>query len=231
MTEKFRNQRLEIELPEAGQDEAPGQAAEALHTEIAELRASRARLVSAADEDRRRIERELHGGVQQHLVALAVRLQLASSALESDPTAAKALIEELSGDVQDAIDAAARLAQRIYGPRLELGLAAALRSAAVSAGVSASVAVSAGSHHPPEVLHTVYVCWLDALAHAGDTTPTITVREEEGALAFEIVRDGPAVGLDGLRDRVEALGGRMTTKEEAGGRIRVAGSLSGARRR
>ena len=117
--------------------------------------------------------------MQQHLVALAMRLQLAQSALDSDPMRAKALLDEMSGDVQDAVDAAAQLAQRISPPLLGLGLAAALRAAAVSAGVSASVEVSEGPDRTPEILHTVYGCWLDALEHASDARPAITVRQDE----------------------------------------------------
>lgn len=200
---------------------------ERLHAELAELRAARKRLVLTADADRRRIERELHGGVQQHLAALAMRLQLAEAALASDPAAARALLEEIGRDVQDAVDAAARLAQRIYVPLLELGLAAALRAASVSAGVPASVEVSAGSSYQPEILHTVYACWLEALEDPGGAAPAISVREDVGALVFEVVRTaGPfAEKLEALRDRVEALGGAVTIRPEASDRVRVSGSL------
>ena len=97
----------------------------------------------AADDDRRRIERELHDGVQQHLVALAVNLQLASGLTEADPAAAKALLDEMKHDVQRALEEAARLAQRIHPPLLEASsLAASLRAAASSAGVTSSVEVT-----------------------------------------------------------------------------------------
>ena len=216
--------------PEPHHDDAPRETLERLRAEVAELRAARKRLVLAGDVDRRSIERSLHGGVQQHLVALAVRLQLAQSALEADPAGAKALLEEMSRDVQDALDEAAQLAQRIYMPLLELGLAAALRSAAVSSGVPASVEVSAGSSYPPEFLHTVYTCWLDALAHAGDTRTSITVREDDGVLAFEVVGEPrPDAEIDRLRDRVEALGGVLTVRDEPGGGARFSGSLPLAR--
>jgi signal transduction histidine kinase len=156
-----------------------------------------------------------------------MRLQLAESALDSDPAAAKALLEEIGRDVRDALDEAARLAQRIYAPLLELGFAAALRAAAVSAAVPASVDVSAGSSHAPEILHTVYAFWLEALEDPGDAAPAITVREDAGALVFEIVRSaGPsAEQLEALRDRVEALGGELTVRDEPGGSVRVSGSL------
>ncbi len=107
-----------------------------LRLEVTELRASRRRIVFAADADRRMIERELHERVQQNLVALAVNLQLADLAVEADPAAAKTLLAELARDVQQALDETAQLAQRIYPPLLEAGgLAAALRAAAGSAGV------------------------------------------------------------------------------------------------
>jgi signal transduction histidine kinase len=202
---------------------------EGLRAEVAALRASRERLVLAADADHRSIERDLHGGVQQHLVALAMRLQLAQSVLDSDPAAAKALLEELGRDVQDAVDEAARLAQRIHVPLLELGLGAALRAAAVGAGVPASVEASVGAGHAPEVLHTVYACWIDALATAGDTPPVITVREEDGALAFDVVGNAPTAGIETLRDRAEALGGTVTVRPEPDGRVRVSGSMPLAR--
>lgn len=200
-----------------------------LRLEVAELRASRERLVLTADADRHSIERDLHEGVQQHLVALAVNLQLAGALADTDPSAAKALLDEMRRDVQQALDETAQLAQRIYPPLLEAGgLAAALRSAAVTAGVPASVEVTANASYPPEVARTVYLCCLEALEHAGaEARATITVREEEGAIAFEIVEDGAASdsGLDRLGDRVEALGGRLTIRSEPGRGTRVAGSL------
>ena len=172
--------------------------------------------------------------MQQQLVALAMRLQLAQSALDSDPATARALLEEISGDVQDAVDAATQLAQRIFPPLLGLGpsLAAALRAAAASAGVSASVEVSGGSDQAPEILYTVYWCWIDALGHARDTRPSIAVLEEDDALAFEVVGEAaPADAFDALRDRVEALGGALRVRPEPDGRIRVSGSLPLGRRR
>jgi signal transduction histidine kinase len=213
-----------------------------LRIEIEQLRAARKRLVLAADADRRRIERELHEGAQQHLAALAVKLQLAEPLVDADPAAAKSLLEEMGRDVQEAFDETARLAQRIYCPSLEAGgLAAALRSAAVSTGFAASVEVATGSTYPPEVAQAVYLCWLDVLEHAGgETRATVAVREEDGALAFEFVEAGalsaPSAGesgstLDRLRDRVEALGGRLMVESVPGRSTRVHGSLPLSRRR
>jgi signal transduction histidine kinase len=205
-----------------------------LRVEIEGVRASRKRLVLAADTDRRTIERDLHDRVHQHLVALAVNLQLAGQAADSDPAAAKTLLEEMSRDVQQALDETALLAQRIYPATLGMdGLAALLRSAAVNAGVPASVDVTAGSNYPAEVGMTVYLCWLDTLACAsGEIRVTIRVREEEDALAFEVIGNAACsdADLNRVRDRVEALGGWMTVKTRAGRGLRVSGSLPLSRR-
>ena len=200
-----------------------------LRGEIAELRASSKRLVLDALADHRRIERDLHDGVQQHLVALAVNLQLAETLADDDPPAAKALLQEMGRDVQRALHETAELAQRIHPPLLEAGgLAAALRAAAVSAGVRVSLDVKARASYPPEVAGALYWCCLEALENAGaGARATVTVREEEGAVAFEVVEDGSHsdAGLDRLRDRVEALGGRLMVRSEPGGGTRVSGSL------
>jgi signal transduction histidine kinase len=203
--------------------------------EAAELRASRKRLVLAADADRRLIERDLHTGVQQHLVALAVNLQRVSGLVDADPMAANALLEEMGHDVQQALDETAQLAQRIYAPLLESsGLAAALRSAVTMAGISVSIEVAAGSDYTPEFAGRVYLCCLEALASAeAGARATLEVRDENGMVAIELVEDGApsAAGIDRLRDRIEALGGRLTIRPEPGRGTRVSGSLPLARRR
>jgi signal transduction histidine kinase len=199
-----------------------------LQRELAELRESRKRLLLAADDDRRRIERDLHEGVQQHLVALAVNLQLAGRFVNADPAAAKSLLEEMERDVQQALDETARLAQRVYPSRETGGLAAILRSTAVSAGIRATVDVEADKSYPPELIVTVHQCWLDALEHAGaGTAAAVTVREQDEALAFEVVANGEHsdAGITRLRDRVEALGGRLTVHSEPGPRTRISGRL------
>ena len=200
-----------------------------LREEVAELRASRERLARAADAERRSLERDLHEGVQQDLIALAVNLQLAARLVDADPPAAKALLAEMSRDVQQALDETARLAQRIYPPLLETGgLAAALRSAAAGAGIRVALDVPASAGYPPEVAGAIYWSCLDAFEHAGaGARAAVTVREEEGAVAFEVVEDGSgsAAGLERLRDRVEALGGRLAIRAEPGRGTRVSGSL------
>jgi signal transduction histidine kinase len=193
-----------------------------LRREVEELRASRERLVLAADAERGEIERELHDGLQQQLVALSVDVQRASVLVAHDPAAA--LLAEIADQVRGALDEAARLAERIHVPLLERGrLAAALRSAAVSAGVPASVEVTVDSSYAPEAAQTVLLAWSAALT-GGDTgkRPTVTVREQEGMLAFEIVS---AAELDEMRDRVEALGGRLEIEPVPPGGARVSGLL------
>jgi signal transduction histidine kinase len=168
--------------------------------EVEELRASRKRLVLAADADRRRIERELHDGPQQYLIALAVNLQLADGLLDADPAATKELLAQMGRDVEQALAETTQLAQRTYPPLLDAGgLATVLRSAAASAGVRARIEVAAGRRYPPEVAWTVHLCWVDALERAGnEAQATITVREKEGTLAFEIGAQGdqPSPGLN-----------------------------------
>lgn len=202
---------------------------EQLRVEVEELRASLKRLVVAADADRRMVERELHDGVQQHLIALAVNLQLAGQAADSEPAAAKKLLEEMGRDVQHALDETSLLAQRIYPATLEAdGIGTLLRSAATSAGVSASVDFAARSNHAPEVVMTLYQCWLNMLARASvETGASIRVRESEDVLAFEVVGNAASsdADLDYLRDRVEALGGRLAITSGPGGDTRVSGSL------
>src|SRR5438552_1815797 len=137
---------------------------ERLRIEADELRASRSRLVLAADADRRRIERELHDGAQQDLVGLAVNLQQARRLIATDPAAAAALVDEIRRDVQEALDRSRALAHRIHPPQLEAGgLRAALRSAAASVRIRARIDVVASGDLPVELAATVYFCCVAAL--------------------------------------------------------------------
>jgi signal transduction histidine kinase len=197
--------------------------------EVAELRASRKRLLLTAEAERHSIERDLHNGVQQHLVALAVDVQLAGELTGTDPAAAKTLLDKMSRHVQQALDETAQLAQRIYPPLLEAGgLAVALRSAAADLSIPASVEVAASGRYPHEVAAAVYWCCLDVLEHAvAGGQATITVRDEEDALAFEVVGDSDYsdAELERLRDRVEAVDGRLAIRSRGGPGTRVSGVL------
>lgn len=229
MTDNSRHtggHRTEAEHEERATDEL-----ERLRRDLAEVGASRARLVRAADAERRAIERELHAGVQQDLVALAVSLQIAGQQLEADPGAARLLLEEMRGDVQRAIETTAQLAQRIAPPLLEAGgLAVALRGAFASAGVTVSLDVAAAARHPTDIAATVYLCCLAVLAGAAPgARASVSVEDHESGAAFEILIDGVVDGELGLiRDRVEALGGVLTIVPESSG-IRLSGSLPVAR--
>jgi signal transduction histidine kinase len=195
--------------------------------QVEALQASRRRLLVAGELERRRIERELHEGVQQHLVALAVNLQLAGALADSDLAAAQTLLAQMGRDVQQALNETAQLAQRIYPQGDAVGLAAALRSAAVSAGIRASVDVDVEPDHPPELLAAAYWCWLALLDRsARGARATVTVWEQDGALSFEIAGDGehPVAELEHVRDRVEALGGTLELRSEPGS-TRLSGSL------
>jgi histidine kinase len=161
-------------------------------------------------ETRKQIERELHDGVQQDLVAIVVKLQLARRLADTDPAGAAKLLDDIRGDAQEALDATRGLALRIYPPMLD---ASDLRAALRSAAPGAQVEVVLGAECPEEVAAAVYFCCLDLLPASA-----ITVREEGGAVLFDVASETPDASR--AADRVEALGGRLTA--EPG---RVSGSL------
>ena len=205
------------------------------HETLDGLRASRERLVLAADGDRRRIERELHDGIQQQLIAIAVNLQRALQLVGSD-AAARSLLDEIARDVQDAHEEAARLAEWLYPPLLEAGgLGPALRAVAARAGVLASVDVHVGGDCPAGVAETIYFSWLRALEHAPvGAHASVSVREDADAIVVEAAEEHGRPDADCerlLRDRVEALGGRVTIETGPDGGIRVSGSLPLSRAR
>jgi signal transduction histidine kinase len=199
--------------------------------QIEELRASRKRLVLAAAADRGRIERELHDGPQQRLVALAVELQRARRLVNVHPAAAGALIDEIAGEVQEALDALRALAHQIHPPLLEAGgLRAALRTTAAMLGVRTRLQVPAEATLPAELAGAVYFSCADALEQLGERAKVaITVRQEGETVVFEIVAEGSDsatadADLTLMRDRLEALGGRLTI-ESMPGRSGITGSL------
>jgi signal transduction histidine kinase/CheY-like chemotaxis protein len=210
-----------------------------LRQQATELRASRARVVAAADAERLRIERDLHDGAQQHLVALGVHLRLAQELFPTDPGATQTLLAQLRDDVHAAIDQLRALAHGIYPPLLlERGLEHALRAEANRAGVSASVDAPGLGRYAPEIETTVYFCCLEALQnvakHAAASHVAISVREQEGGLLFDVVDDGTGfdtrhrshgAGLTNMSDRLGALGGRLTVSSKQGGGTSVSGTI------
>ena len=192
-----------------------------MRDELAELHASRERLVLAADAERRDLERELHAVVQQHFVALGVQLQLAAQAVEDDPSAAKELLASMGRDVREAIADTARLAERIHPPLLEADLAVALRSALATASIPVTVHV-AHVAYPRHVALTVYRLCLEALDGAeGVERAAVEVRVEAGRVDVDVeltgARSSPELGR--LVDRVRALGGSLTISSSPDGAL------------
>lgn len=193
-------------------------------TESDELRASRARLAAAAGAERRRIERALHDGAQQDLIAISVRLQLLRELVASDLPAALELLDELQGDTRDALDRVRALAADVYPALLDArGLPDALREAARTSGTSARVETSGLGRHPAAIENAVYFFCQAALESAGPGAElTIDLRENGDSLRLEIA------GLDNVelgpaRDLVEAAGGVVLVEASpaAGARIVV----------
>jgi signal transduction histidine kinase len=198
--------------------------------EIAELRASRRRLILAADAERSAIERAFHDGLQQLLVGLAADLELLSASVQGDPEAATSQLAGLRRDVRRALEEARTLAHRIH-PALEAGgLGPALRLAAADAGVRIRIDVEMGRSVPAEIAAALYFGCLDVLGRVDGATTSITIREEGAAVGFEIVAEG-AFDETGttIRDRVEALGGSLDTRSEPGPRTVWAGSFPSRR--
>lgn len=216
-----------------------------LQVRNAELIASRARIVAAADESRRQIERNLHDGAQQHLVALAVKIGLVKTLLESDPDAATDMLDDLRADVQTTLAELRELAHGIYPPLLrDRGLAGALQTAANRATVAATIEADDISRYPDDVEAAVYFCCLEALQNAGkhagdDARVRIALGNGDSALWFEVRDDGagfdPAVAADGhgfvnMRDRLGAFGGTLDVESTIGCGTTVRGSLPVAAR-
>lgn len=192
--------------------------------EVAPLRASRRRILLAADAERRAIERALHDGLQQQLVGLAADLELASMSVGTDPEAATKHLEELRRDVRAALEAARALAIRIY-PAIDAGgLGPALRFAAANADVPTRIDVEPAMAVPTEIAAAVYFCCLEVLERVEGKATTITIGERDGGVAFEVAVDGSVDGAASpVRDRVEALGGTLDVRP--GSRTVFAGSV------
>ena len=211
-------------MSKAGSGEHVQDIVDRLQAEVAEVRRSRKRLARAADADRREIERALHDGVQQHLVALAVDLRRLAGLVDDQPGAAKALLDTMAANLREALAEATALAQNVYPPLLEgRGLAISLRSAADSAGVTVLVDVPAGADYPPEINAAIYWSCVEALASASPgSEATVALREADSAVTFEVAIAGrqPQGRIERLRDRIEALDGRLSVDEgEFGSRV------------
>jgi signal transduction histidine kinase len=213
----------------SGAGERLGDVVERLQREVAELRGSRRRLAEAAHADRRAIERDLHDGVQQHLVALAVDLQRLAGLVDGDPVAAKALLDGMAANVREALDKTTELAQRVYPSLLEgRGFASAMRSAAERAGVTLLVDVRAGPGYPPEIITALYWTCIEALSAASrGSQASVNVLNADGGLTFEVAVAGhhPDGRFTDLCDRIEALDGRVSVDDRQDGGSRIHGWL------
>jgi signal transduction histidine kinase len=204
-----------------------------------ELRFSRQRLVQAQDEERRRLERNLHDGAQQHLVALKVKLGLVNALTEKNPEQATAMLEQLQGDADEALETLRDLARGIYPPLLaDKGLAAALESQARRATLPVEVDADGISRYSPEVEATVYFCALEALQnvqkYADASRAAVRLGEAAGELRFEVEDDGcgfevaavkEGSGLTNMADRLDAVGGRLDIDSEPGQGSRLTGTV------
>lgn len=204
-----------------------------------DLRASRARIVAAGDAERRKIERNLHDGAQQHLVALAVNLRLMKDVVGEDPATAVEMLEQLAADVKETIAELRSLAHGIFPPLLvDAGLPDALRAAASRSPLDVDVAVSTSGRYDPEVEAAVYFCCLEALQNAAKHAPgsqvTVEVVEDGGTLRFLVRDDGPGLdaaalgtghGFVNMSDRLGAIGGTVQWDSEPGAGTRISGSV------
>jgi signal transduction histidine kinase len=210
-----------------------------LRETIEELRASRRRLVEAQDEERRKIERNLHDGAQQQLVALTVQLGLLERQAE-DPETVRASATRLKDALQDALDELRALARGIYPPLLaDQGLAAALEAQSRKAAVPTTIESGGIGRYPREIESAVYFCALEALQnvakYADATSAVVRLGERDGRLEFEIADDGRGfdptatsygTGMQGMVDRLDAIGGTLEVSSESGRGTMVLGRIA-----
>jgi len=206
---------------------------------IEELRASRQRLVAAQDCERRRIERNIHDGAQQQLVALAVHLRLTGSLIDDDPAGAHAALRELQAQAGEAVRDLRELAHGIYPPLLaDRGLPDALAAQARRSPVPVVTQARSVGRYSQDVEAAVYFCCLEALQniakYSSAASARLCVSAVNSHLSFEVTDDGrgfdPAVtahgtGLQGMADRLEALGGSIEIRSRPGQGTTIAGRI------
>ena len=206
---------------------------------LEDLKASRQRLVAAQDEERRRLERNLHDGAQQHLIALKTRLSLAKRMTERDPTKAQDLIAKLENEADEALENLRDLARGIYPPLLaDQGLRVALEAHARKLSIPVEVIADGISRYPQEIEAAVYFCCLEALQnvtkYANASRAGVRLFEEDGALTFSVQDDGHGFdptttakgsGTQNMSDRLEALGGHLEMRSRVGSGTTATGSV------
>jgi signal transduction histidine kinase len=206
---------------------------------IEDLKSSRQRLVAAQDEERRKIERNLHDGAQQQLVALAIKQRLVASLIGSDDQRAREMVGQLEGETNDALESLRDLARGIYPPLLaDKGLPAALEAQARRSPIAVAVEAVDIGRFRSDVEATVYFCALEALndvaKYAEATSATIRLANGSGELRFEVYDDGRGfdptetgygTGLQGMSDRLAAVGGSLSVDSRPGHGTTIAGRL------
>jgi signal transduction histidine kinase len=206
---------------------------------IEDLRGSRLRLVQAQDTERRRLERDIHDGAQQRLVALAVRFNLAQRVLPEDAEQERNAIGQLGAELQTALDDLRDLARGIYPPLLaDRGLVEALRSQAARAPFHVEVSATDIGRYPQTVESAVYFCCLEALQnvakYANASRAIVTLNGGGGRLSFEVTDDGrgfdPSTtprgsGLVNMADRLAALDGVLRVEAKPNEGTSIAGTI------
>jgi signal transduction histidine kinase len=209
-----------------------------------ELQASRQRLVTAQDTERRRLERNLHDGAQQNLVALKLKIALMKNVAASDPQRAQTTLDELTRDANEAIETLRELARGLYPPILaQDGLLAAVEAQARRTPVPVEVSGGPIPRYSQETEAGVYFCVLEALQnvvkHANATKAAVSIQQRDGRLIFSVTDDGRGLdperarsgsGMQNIRDRVEVLGGELRVESSPGAGTRVTGSIPVAQR-
>ena len=219
---------------------------EQLMARLAELRASRERLVTAQDRERRRLERDLRDGAQADLAGLAGMLAETARALDHDESRAKMLLNEVTSEIATALASLRELARGIYPPLLaDMGVAAALDAQARKAPVPVSVEADGVGRYPQEIEAAVYFCVLEALrstaGHAGTTSASVRLCARDGELRFEVAGEGggprtngqpsrtgggrPGADLQAMADRIDALDGEIHIEPAPGPGTRISGSV------
>jgi signal transduction histidine kinase len=211
----------------------------ALADSLADVAASRKRLVGAADSARQKIERDLHDGAQQQLVALRVKLELAREALETEPAEAAGMVAGLGPEVEEIIEEVRSLARGIYPALLASdGLGEALRAAGQRLPVPVAIDADGVGRLPSETESAVYFCCLEALQnvakHAAGVSAVRIELRRDADLRFEVADDGcgfapaapsPGSGITGMHDRLAAVGGELRVDSAPGAGTRVHGRV------
>jgi signal transduction histidine kinase len=197
---------------------------------IEELRASRQRLVAAQDDERRRLERNLHDGAQQQLVALAVQLRLAEQLAGSDADKEREILHRLQAMTTDTLEDLRDLARGIYPPLLaDQGLPAALEAQARRSPLPVSIHADGVGRYPQQIESAVYFCTLEALnnvaKYAEASRAVVRLSQCDGHVEFAVEDDGRGfdaagsnygTGLQGMADRLDAVGGELRIESRPG---------------